>query len=790
MKKSVKTAIAMGLTAMSLSLPGWAAAADYRMVENGNDPVLGLAKDSGVELLTQDGHRFKDLNRNGKLDKYEDWRLSAQKRAEDLSQKLSIDQIAGLMLYSMHQKDLKAEITAAQKKMLKEDNVRTVLNADTAASPTLTVEWNNAMQAYAESLPFGIPCNTSSDPRNDARPNGVYLQNLTGKVSRWPSNLGVAATFSPAIAKEFGRVSAEESRAMGIGTALAPQIDLATDPRWNRIYGTFGEDPALSRDLAQAMMDGMQSTYDVNGNDQGWGAESINAMMKHWPGDGAGESGRESHAPSGKYAVYPGNNFNTLLTPFVDGGLKLKGKTKMPSAVMTSYSIAWDENGKYGEPVGTGFSNFKIGLLRNKYHYDGVICTDWAVTHPRPNVSAIGMPWGMEAASYTEADRHYKALMAGVDQFGGNSDKKPVLEAYQMGVKAHGEAYMDKRFRQSATRLLRNIFQLGLFENPYLDPAASEKIVSNPANHKAGYEAQLKSIVLLKNKGHVIQQAKVRTEKPTVYIPMVFRPSQSKPVPTGHVNTDAVWRLPVNREQVEKYVNIVTDSVPKQTARNDKGEPMAAINDIVRLSPKKIAECDYVWNFIDGPTPMGNQREGYGYFEGEYVPISLQYKPYKADGPHVRRHSIAHDEGEDRSYFGKMSHMFNGTDYDGVAYSRESVRQTGKNIPVVTIVSEEKPAVFSEIEPLSDALLVGFGVSDSAYCDILLGNAEPQGLLPIQQPRDMDAVETQLEDMPRDMACYIDHEGHTYDFAYGMNWKGQIKDARTRQYSAAAIHKN
>ena len=137
MRKSVKSAVVMGLTAMSLSLPSWAAAADYRIVENGSDPVLGLAKDSGVELLTQDGHQFKDLNRNGKLDKYEDWRLSAQKRAEDLSQKLSIDQIAGLMLYSMHQKDLKADINDAQKKMLKEDNVRTVLNADTAASPSL-----------------------------------------------------------------------------------------------------------------------------------------------------------------------------------------------------------------------------------------------------------------------------------------------------------------------------------------------------------------------------------------------------------------------------------------------------------------------------------------------------------------------------------------------------------------------------------------------------------------------------------------------------------------------------
>ena len=117
------------------------------------------------------------------------------------------------MLYSMHQKDLKPTLSPEQERMLRDDNVRTLLNADTAASPETTAAWNNAMQAYAESLPFAIPCNTSSDPRNGARPNGVYLQNLTGKVSRWPSNLGIAATFDPQIAKQFGHVEAMESRA-------------------------------------------------------------------------------------------------------------------------------------------------------------------------------------------------------------------------------------------------------------------------------------------------------------------------------------------------------------------------------------------------------------------------------------------------------------------------------------------------------------------------------------------------------------------------------------------------
>ena len=270
---------------------------------------------------------------------------------------------------------------------------------------------------------------------------------------------------------------------------------------------------------------------------------------------------------------------------------------------------------------------------------------------------------------------------------------------------------------------------------------------------------------------------------------MIFRPAQSKPVPAGRVTTPASWRLPVNREQVEMFVNIVTDDVPTLTDVDKDGKPMASVTDIVRLAPEKVAACDAVWNFIDNPIPMGNQREGYGHDGDRFVPISLQYQPYTADGPHVRRHSIANYPAEDHNYFGQTSQMFNGTDYDGVAYSRQAVDASGKNIPVVTIVSEEKPTIFSEIEPLSDAILVGFGVSDEAYADILMGNAEPQGLLPMQQPKDMDTVEAQLEDVPRDMECYTDSEGHTYDFAYGLNWKGVIHDARIVRYDVPVLHK-
>jgi len=759
-----------------LTADGWC------KVENSGGPVLGYSPDSGVKILNVGGKFFKDLNKNGKLDRFEDWRLTPQQRAEDLAKKISIDQIAGLMLYSAHQRSLKPELNDEQKKMLGEDNVRTVLNADTSASVEVTAKWNNAMQAYAESLPFGIPANTSSDPRNDARGNGVYLKTVEDNVSRWPNHLGLAATFDPEISRDFAKTYAKEYRLMGIGTGLSPQIDLATEPRWPRYYGTFGEDPQLSHDMSAAAIAGAQNT---DGAVNGWGKFSINAMMKHFPGDGVGEGGREAHSMYGKYAVYPGNAFNTQLMPF-EGAMDNGGKAGMPSAVMMSYSIAWSEDGKYGDLVGSAYSKYKIDLLRNKYKFDGVICTDWCVTWSKPP-KPFAMPWGLE--DKTEEQRHYLAIMAGVDQFGGNQDKKPVLAAYEMGVKEIGKAKMDKRFRESAVRLLRNIFQLGLFENPYLDVAESVSEVGNAQDLAKGFDAQRKSIVMLKNNGNFIRANNFSAKKPTVYIPMIYRPVIE--VKAFKSYSPATWFLPVDINVASKYFNVITDKVKPLTGKDRDGKPMATVNDIERLSPTEVAKADFIMPVIDNPTNAGNQFDGfYDHENNQYIPMSLQYKPYTANSSAVRKNSIAHGSDGDRNYFGKTAKIINATDFDSVNYARTcAMMATRKNIPVVTVIHALSPMIFSEIEPLSDVLLVGYGVSDAAYFDIVTGKFQPQGLLPMQQPRDMVTVEEQNEDVPRDMIPYTDTVGNAYDFAFGLNWSGVISDSRTAKYKVPAIRK-
>ena len=408
------------------------------------------------------------------------------------------------------------------------------------------------------------------------------------------------------------------------------------------------------------------------------------------------------------------------------------------------------------------------------------------MTHDIPKAvgQGISTAWGVEQD--TVAMRHYKALMAGVDQFGGNSDKQPVLDAYAIGVKEHGKAFMDQRFQTSAVRLLRNIFQLGLFENPYLDVAKTVREVGNPQDKAAGYEAQLKSIVLLKNKGGVIHKAAAQTQKPIVYVPMIYRPVIENK--TFHTYQAANWSLPVDLKVASEYFTVITDKVGPLTAKDKDGKPMASVTDIQRLAPAEAARADLVLAVVDNPIDAGNQFDGLGHDEqGNFIPLSLQYSKYTADSDAVRRQSIAHDVGENRSYYGRTAKIINATDLDSVSYGRACVAKSGRNIPVITMVHALKPMIFSEVEPLSDAIVVGYGVSDAAYFDILMGRFEPQGLLPMQQPKDMITVEKQFEDVPRDMVCYTDSEGHSYDFAYGLNWKGVIRDARTAKYQVPVI---
>lgn len=718
----------------------------YNLIDQKGGPQLGYSPASGVEIITVGRHAFKDLNRNGKLDVYEDWRKSPQQRAKDLASQLSIEEIAGLMLYSGHQSVPSAELTEEQKKFLKDDNLRAVLITTVKDARTAAL-WNNNMQAFVEGLNHGIPGNTSSDPRNGCNSDMEFNAGAGGDISMWPSSLGLAATFDPEIALEFGQVASLEYRALGIATALSPQIDIATEPRWWRFSGTFGESSKLTTDMARAYCDGFQTSSAEYAVDGAWGRQSVNAMAKHWYGYGAQEAGRDGHFAHGKFAVYPGNNLAEHKKAFTEGAFKLDGGTGTASAVMPIYSILWNQDPS-GENKGGSYSDFVINKeLRQAAGFDGVVCTDWHITYDNVSMDTQGhgKPWGVEDLSI--AERHYRIISVGVDQFGGNNDKGPVIEAYHLWEKDHGKESADARFQESAYRLLLNVFRVGLFENPYLDAEESAQIVGNAEFMAKGYDAQLKSIVMLKNHAGTLPVK----ERLKVYLPERHFPAT--PGIWGGISRE-YWGCQIKPETVSPFYDVVDDP----------------------------SEADFAIVAIKEPSmSLGYTNEDVANGGNGYVPISLQYDDYTA--VYARDESIAGGDPlenfTNRTYKGKTVKTLNRDDMVLVQNTRKAMGDK----PVIVVIEVGKPVVMSEIEPYADAILVSFEVQNLAIMEIISGKTEPSALMPMQMPKDMKTVEEQLEDVPFDLECYKDADGNVYDYAFGLNWSGKISDERTVKYS-------
>ncbi|MCL3861144.1 glycoside hydrolase family 3 C-terminal domain-containing protein [Actinotalea sp. K2] len=740
----------------------------FMVVDNpGDGATLSYGADSGVTLLEEevDGstYAFKDMNANGELDVWEDWRLDAQERAADLAEDLSIEQIAGLMLWSSHERSPADGLTDPQKTYLSESNLRNVLNAAGSDAAT-TVPWVNEMQAYVETLatadtPY-VPVNFSSDPRSTAGSGGYNAEGAD--ISRWPSSLGLAATFNPDHTARFGEMSSAEYRALGITTALSPQIDLATEPRWLRVGGTFGEDAAQNTELAAAYVDGFQGT----GGEDVWGSESVNAMIKHWAGDGPGEGGREGHTNAGKYGVYPGDNLAGHTEAFLG--------SPRSAAVMTAYSIALDGDGEplFEDRAGAAYDSGRMAILREDNGYEGVVVTDWGVMSGSNDEGAFfGMAWGAE--ELTPAERYFEVLATGHDMFGGVNDATYILEGYDVWQERFDagevEVDADTRFRESGTRILTMLFNPGLYESAFLDPEESAAILASADKVEAGYSAQLDSVVLVKNDGQTVTATEADDwSEMTVYIPRSYNTGFASAF--GPPEYSEAPSLTI--EVAEQYfAAVLTDEA--EMDENDQ---------VISYTAPDLSDVDIVLVGMNSPDNGGNfSNIGHDTESGQWYPLSLQYRPYTADGENVRQVSISGDLLEDgsqenRSYFGNTSRIANEADLDAFERAVAAVAASGKDIPVITVLKAINPVVPTEFEAASDAIVVGFGTSDQALIEVALGMYEPQGRLPIQFPADMDTVEAQLEDVAKDMTPYTDSLGNVYDYGFGLNHSGVIAD--------------
>jgi beta-glucosidase len=345
------------------------------------------------------------------------------------------------------------------------------------STPRSIAIWHNQIQKLAERTRLGIPVTISTDPRH-AFSNNPLASLTAGSFSQFPEPTGLAATRDPELVRQFADIARQEYLAVGIRLALHPMADLATEPRWPRINGTFGEDADLSARMTAAYIRGFQG--------ETLGKDSVACMTKHFPGGGPQKDGEDPHFSYGREQVYPGNNFEYHLQPFEAA---FEAGT---SQIMPYYGMPVDTP---FEEVGFSFNKDVVtGLLRGKYGFDGIVCTDWGLLNSMKLLGREVMParaWGVEHLSV--AGRAHKILEAGVDQFGGEACPEVIVQLVRDGKVS------EERIDQSIRRLLREKFRLGLFDNPYLDVEAAGKIVGQPVFRQAGELAQRKSIVLLKN---------------------------------------------------------------------------------------------------------------------------------------------------------------------------------------------------------------------------------------------------------------------------------------------------
>lgn len=656
-----------------------------------------------------DGLTFRDLDGDGELTPYEDWRLSPQERAADLVARMSPEEKIGLMVItsrpmgiSQHNPEqtshdglldeqfipikidphtsagLPFEGTTA---MIKDLGIRHFIMREEPAGSSIA-NWINAMQEVAEETRWGIPVIVAANSKNEF---GGFKMGGTAKdkpFAQWPGTLGLAATGSVEIIEDFAERSRQEWCASGLRKGYMYMADVFTDPRWYRGHGTFGEDPEFVSNAMTALVKGFQG-------EGGLGADGVALTVKHFPGGGARENGTDPHYEEGKFNIYPtpGSLEEYHLPPFqaaIDAGT---------SSIMPYYAIPSDEKSSTPqgrvtefEQVGFAFNSEILNLLRSMGH-EGYINSDSGVLSK--------MAWGVEELSVPE--RVGAAVMAGTDMFADTNDVPSVRQAFLEGL------FTAQRLDDAATRLLVELFQLGLFDNPYADPEEADRVVANEETLEAAAEAHRRSVVLAKNHGGVLPLRTDALEGKTVYV-----------------------------EQFSQ--NLTVKELDRLRA------------DLAAKHPGVDFTTDY---------------------RGADIAI-LQLKPYVG--------AYFTYEGLNDISIGEHSHV----DLDKVKAIRDSVGT------LIIGLNAKFPWVLDEVEPLADALVMGFDTLDSIMIDAVFGEFSPTGRLPITFPISSEAIAVDEDGRcasPNDVpGCdkekhmdgrpyvYVDADGSRYALGHGLQY--------------------
>ena len=429
--------------------------------ETYTQPTLNPHSKSVLEV---DGYQFIDLNGNGELDVYEDWRQDAETRAADLVSQMTVREKIAQMQHPTYLPRADGKIAPYLKDYCSEYGIGMLLirelNSVEAAATTM-----NTIQEYAESSRLGVPVLVSMD--------SVHGLSYVSGATVTPHNLALAATRDEALVTKLAEIARDEHLAVGVRMTLSPEADIASEPRWGRVMETFGEDPDLVTQMVTAQVVAFQ-----NGKD-GLNTGSIVACMKHFPGAGPQMEGKDTSP-----IISSEETLQIHLKPYY-AALEVN-----VASIMPYYSV----------PLALDMENSAIGskatlqdLLRDEMGFTGIIQTDW------------GMIWAIQEALGTMTGEEVpdeEAILIGVTQsrvdgIGGESIRLiDLMEEYTQEGKID-EAILTA----AATRIVKVKFEMGMFENPYCDVDYAVSFVGNEENQKVNLQAAREAMTLLKNDG-------------------------------------------------------------------------------------------------------------------------------------------------------------------------------------------------------------------------------------------------------------------------------------------------
>lgn len=726
-------------------------------------PALGA---TSKDILTaKGGLKFKDLNANGKVDPYEDWRKSTDQRVKDLVGQMTLEEKAGLMLIDTLNAECingdRASVSATGADYLTNQHMHRLIfrnvvtdnpvcgvagsgfSASTSLSPAEAATFMNRVQEMSEETRLGIPVLYKSNARNhiDAQAR-AGINEASGAFSAFPKEAGIAAAALGEQAKntgeatdgdmsvvaDFADVMAEEWASIGLRGMYGYMADLSTEPRWYRTHETFTEDADLGANIMGQLVASLQGPVGDDGNSLSPDT-SVALTMKHFPGGGPQELGLDPHYAFGKTQVYPAGMFGYHLKPFeaaIDAGV---------SSIMPYYGVPIDvthEGTDYDE-VGMAFSDQIVnGLLRDQMGFAGYVNSDTGIINDRA--------WGLEEATVPE--RVAAAINGGTDTLSGFHDVRTITDLVQAGLVS------EQRVDLAAERLLAPMFEMGLFEDPYVDPAVATATVGNDANRAVALDLQRKSTVLLQNTEDAAGDSLlplVPSKDTTVYV-------------LG--NVDAA--------QVEAAGYTVIDgNAQDKSARDASGADVALIsltgknvdtgtyksNDpATGMNPEHISPI--VWDGakgLDGRSPYGAADACVAYGAAACTDNGLRF-----GGSFPWESSMIDFTGMEEAVSWEVT--------PSLADIQSVMDQVGAENTVLDIYFRQ-PYVLDEASGLRDAgaILANFGTSTAALMDVVSGEFAPQGRMPFALASTREAVENNHSDAPG----YPETENGTL-FAYGF----------------------